>query len=57
MVRLHDTNQTFDAVIDVHEGSRLLTVSPDFNVASAACQRHLPRNGGRCLLFPSVVRA
>src|SRR5437879_1913189 len=51
---MHDPNETLHAILNVHEGSGLLSVTPDFNFATVGCLGNLSANCSR-RLFPSAV--
>src|SRR5207253_1525498 len=55
----HQPVRALEAVVDVHEASRLLAVAPHIDVASARQLRrnHLPADRGWCLLASAVVGA
>src|SRR5437899_4277347 len=51
---MHDPNEALHAILNVHEGSGLLSVAPDFNFATVRCLGNLSANCSR-RLFPSAV--
>src|SRR2546427_10556603 len=51
---MHDPNEALHAILNVHEGSGLLSVTPDFNFATVGCLGNLSANCSR-RLFPSAV--
>ncbi len=57
MVGPHDAVNAFNAVIDVHERSRLLPVAPDLDLAVIREYRDFPANCGWGFLAASVIGA
>src|SRR5918999_3551818 len=55
VVRLHEPVDPLDAVIDVAERPRLLTVAPDLDLPARLDQGHLPAQCGGHLLAAAVV--
>src|SRR5918999_2207280 len=55
VVRLHEPVDPLDAVIDVAERPRLLTVAPDLDLPARVDCGHLPAQGRRHLLAAAVV--
>src|SRR3989442_11946688 len=51
---MDDPNEALHAILNVHEGSGLLSVTPDFNFATVGCLGNLSANCSR-RLFPSAV--
>src|SRR3989441_11183779 len=51
---MHDPNEALHAILNVHEGSGLQSVTPDFNFATVGCLGNLSANCSRPL-FPSAV--
>src|SRR5690606_10688008 len=47
---------SLQAVVNIHEASRLLAITPNFNLMTAThlCLNHLPAHGGRGF-FPSTI--
>ena len=58
-VALHDFGRPLDAVVDVHEASRLLAVAPNFNFTRFVFLGldHLPADRGGRFFAASIVRA
>ena len=53
---MHDPVDAFYAIIDVHEGTGLLPISPDLDLTTIRCQSHLSTDSRWSLLPAPLVR-
>src|SRR5262249_34830197 len=51
----HDAKQSFNAVIDIHEGSRLFAVAPDFDLTAVFGKSHFAADRSGRFLFATFV--
>src|SRR5918996_2555821 len=57
VARVHDPEEALHAVVDVHEGPRLLAVSPHLDLAAVGDEGDLAANGCRGLFSAALIGA
>ncbi len=57
MVRSHQADQAFDAIVHIHVRAGLLAIAPDLNSLPSFELRDFARNRGRRLFLAAIIRA
>src|SRR5277367_1785285 len=57
VIRRHHADHAFDAIVHVHEGARLLAVTPDFDLAAVGLESDLAAHCGGSFFFSAVIGA